>query len=99
MAATGLEVKAGNEMTRIQAVCEHHQGLIYVVPAERSWVCTTEYMPAHALAGFFRELVALKDPRVESLMREWGIYFRQLPSPQEQEAPVEAPSSEGPGAG
>jgi hypothetical protein len=103
MAATGLEVKPGNDMTRIQAVCEHQQGLIYVVPAERSWVCTSEYMPAHALAGFFRELVALKDPRVESLMREWGVYFRQLPPPQEQEAPpaapIEAPSSEGAGAG
>jgi hypothetical protein len=89
MATTGLEVKPGNDMTRIQAVCEHQQGLIYVVPAERSWVCSSEYMSAHALAGFFRELVALKNPSVEALMQEWGVYFRQLPAGQEGE-PAEA---------
>lgn len=91
MAATGLEVKPGNDMTRIQAVCEHQQGLIYVVPAERSWVCSSEHMPAHALAGFFRELVALKNPNVEALMADWGVYFRQLPAAQEDEAPAEGP--------
>ena len=83
MTATGLEVKSGDDMTRIQAVCEHQQGLIYVVRAERSWVCGKETLPAHALAGFFRELTALKDQRVESLMQQWGVYFRQLPPPTE----------------
>ena len=81
----GIEVKPSEDMTRIQAVCEHQRGLIYVVPAERSWVCTAEMMPAHALAGFFRELVALKDPAVEGLMKQWGLYYRQLPAPQEAE--------------
>lgn len=90
---TGLEVKPGNDMTRIQAVCEHQQGLIYVVPAERSWVCSSEYMPAHALAGFFRELVALKNPNVEALMQDWGVYFRQLPAAQEGDTPAEKTSS------
>ena len=28
----GLEVKPSEDMTRIQAVCEHQRGLIYVVP-------------------------------------------------------------------
>ena len=81
----GLEVRPSEDMTRIQAVCEHQRGLIYVVPAERSWVCTTDSMPAHALAGFFRELVALKSPEVEDLMRQWGLYYRQLPAPQDAE--------------
>ena len=90
---TGLEVKPGNDMTRIQAVCEHQQGLIYVVPAERSWVCSSEYMPAHALAGFFRELIALKNPNVEALMQDWGVYFRQLPAAQEGDTPAEKTSS------
>ena len=81
----GLEVKPSDDMTRIQAVCEHQRGLIYVVPAERSWVCTPDSMPAHALAGFFRELVALKSPEVEELMRQWGLYYRQLPAPQDTE--------------
>ena len=91
MATTGLEVKPGDGMTRIQAVCEHQQGLIYVVPAERSWVCSSEYMPAHALAGFFRELIALKNPNVEALMQDWGVYYRQLPVGQEGE-PAETTS-------
>ncbi len=79
LTANGLTVKAGEEMTRIQMSCPHQSGLIYVVSAERSWVCTAEQMPSHALAGFFRELVQLKDSKVEELMQSWGIYYRQLP--------------------
>ncbi len=78
-AGTGLQITPGDEMTRIQVACEHQQGLIYVVPAERSWVCNSETLPAHALAGFFRELVGLQRPEVSGLMRQWGIYYRQLP--------------------
>ena len=78
-AGMGLQITPGDEMTRIRVVCEHQQGLIYVVPAERSWVCNSETLPAHALAGFFRELVELQRPEVSNLMRQWGIYYRQLP--------------------
>jgi hypothetical protein len=78
-------------MTRIKAVCEHQRGLIYVVPAERSWVCDKEYLPAHALAGFFRELTALDNTEVHGLMQQWGIYFRQLPNDQE-ESDTETPA-------
>lgn len=83
MTTPGLDIIPGNDMTRIRAVCEHQRGLIYVVPAERSWVCDKEYLPAHALAGFFRELMALESKEVEGLMQQWGIYFRQLPTEQE----------------
>ena len=79
MAELGLTIKPGEGMTRIQATCAHQSGLIYVVPAEASWVCSPEYTPAHALAGFFRELVALPDPRIPQLMQRWGLYYRQLP--------------------
>ncbi len=79
MADLSLDMKSGDDMTRIPVTCPHQSGLIYVVPAERSWVCTSEDMPRHALAGFFRELVALADPRVRELMQSWGIYYRQLP--------------------
>ena len=88
-ALAGLELRPSEDMTRIRVVCEHQRGLIYVVPAERSWVCSPEYMPAHALAGFFRELVALKQPDVEDLMKQWGLYYRQLPAPQEGEESAE----------
>ena len=83
-ADTGLKITPGSEMTRIQVSCEHQHGLIYVVPAERSWVCRRERLPAHALAGFFRELVALQQPAVQQLMQQWGIYYRQLPLSGEQ---------------
>ncbi|MCY3693230.1 MAG: hypothetical protein OXI54_09995 [Chloroflexota bacterium] len=75
----GVTIKTGEDMARVQVTCAHQSGLIYVVPGDRSWVCSDELRPAHALAGFFRELVALKDPRVESLLREWGLYYRSLP--------------------
>ena len=75
----GLKITPGDEMTRMQLACEHQQGLIYVVPAERSWVCKSETLLAHVLAGFFRELVGLQRPEVSNLMRQWGIYYRQLP--------------------
>ena len=85
MAETGLTVKLSDDMTRIQVTCDHQSGLIYVVPAERSWVCSNELLPAHALAGFFRELTALEDPQVRELMGQWGIYYRQLPLDREQQ--------------
>ena len=84
MTTSGLDIISGNDMTRIKAVCEHQRGLLYVVPAERSWVCGKEYLPAHALAGFFRELTALDNAEVQGLMQQWGIYFRQLPNDQEE---------------
>ncbi len=86
----GITVKTGADMARVQVTCPHQSGLIYVVPGERSWVCSDELRPAHALAGFFRELIALKDPRVESLLRQWGLYYRSLPLDAEIEGSSEA---------
>ena len=88
----GLTVSPGPDMTRIQVTCPHQSGLIYVVPAERSWVCSSEEVPAHALAGFFRELLALRDERVAELMQQWGIYYRQLPLDVEAEPEPEPES-------
>ena len=75
----GLSINVGEDMSRIQVTCPHQSGLIYVVPAERSWVCSKEQVPSHALAGFFRELTSMKNPGVQELMQQWGIYYRQLP--------------------
>jgi hypothetical protein len=38
------------------------------------------------LAGFFRELIALKQPSVKELMQDWGIYYRELPIEAEEGA-------------
>lgn len=85
MTISGLDVIPGNDMTRIRAVCEHQSGLIYVVPADQSWVCDQANLPAHALAGFFRELTSLENKDVQDLMQQWGIYYRQLPKDGDQE--------------
>ena len=83
----GLSIRPGQGITRVQISCMHQSGLLYVVPAEKSWVCSQEYMPAHALAGFLKDLVDLQDPRIKEAMQRWGIYFRQLPLDEE---PVQA---------
>ena len=93
MANTGLVIVPGEDMTRIQVSCEHQNGLIYVVPAERSWVCDSERLPAHALAGFFQELVSLQQPAVQQLMQQWGIYYRQTPRTSEQADALEERST------
>ncbi len=97
MAETGLTVKPSEGMTRIQMTCEHQSGLIYIVPAERSWVCSKELLPAHVLAGFFQELTALGDAQVKELMRQWGIYYRQLPLDGEQQTDPRAQKTAEPG--
>ena len=48
----------------------------------------SETLPAHALAGFFRELVELQRPDVSNLMRQWGIYYRQLPRSESSAEPT-----------
>ena len=96
MADTGVTIKPGEEMTRIQVACPHQSGLLYVVPAEKSWVCTDGQLTGHALAGFFRELVALKDSRVQELMQSWGVYYRQLPLEREATTTDEAPAPDKP---
>jgi|TARA_B100002003_G_scaffold92943_1_gene86637 hypothetical protein len=88
MGDTGLTITTGSDMTRIQVSCEHQNGMIYVVPADRSWVCTSEHLPSHALAGFFRELGAMQLPTVQELMAQWGIYYRDLPHGGGEAAPL-----------
>ena len=78
-ATYGLDIKSGSGMTRINLGCAHQRGMIYVVPADKSWVCSPESMPGHALAGFLRELTGEMDPRIKMLMQRWGIYYRELP--------------------
>ena len=94
MADNGITVKSGDGMTRVEVTCGHQSGLIYVVPASRSWVCSEELIPAHALAGFFRELVALKLGPVAELMQDWGIYYRQLPLALEENSDESIDSTE-----
>ncbi len=75
----GIDIKYGVGDTKLDIKCEHQSGILYVVPAEASWVCNTEHIYAHAIAGFLRELVSLDDGRVRELMQRWGLYYRSRP--------------------
>ena len=79
MVPYGITIKNNIADTRIEIECEHQNGLIYVVPSEASWVCNGANLPAHALAGFFRELGELSDGRITELMQRWGLYYRSRP--------------------
>ena len=75
----GILVKHGNGGNRVEIKCMHQNELVYVVPSEASWVCSQEHLHAHALAGFFKELTRIQDPRVKQLMQRWGLYCRERP--------------------
>lgn len=79
MAEFGLTVKQGSGGKRLEMQCTHQNGLLYVIPGDSSWVCSEELMHAHALAGFFGELMDLNDDRVHRLMQKWGLYYRSRP--------------------
>ena len=81
----GLNVKHDSNGKRIEVQCTHQNGVIYIVPSETSWVCTDDLLHAHAVAGFFKQLVALDDPRVQDIMQRWGLYFRDRPLANEEE--------------
>ena len=38
----GLNIKTDTGGKRVELECEHQNGLLYVVPAESSWVCSEE---------------------------------------------------------
>ena len=79
MGEFGMTVKTDSGGKRVEMECEHQNGLLYVVPAESTWVCSEELMHAHAMAGFFRQLMELEDDRVHEIMQRWGLYYRSRP--------------------
>ena len=74
-----VSIDQGQDCTRVKLTCEHQNGVLYLVPADKSWVCSQENMTAHSIAGFMGELVDLKDSVVMEIMQRWGLYFRRLP--------------------
>ena len=79
MASLGLAVKGGSGGKRVELQCDHHNGLLYVVPSEGSWVCSDDLLHVHALAGFLGQLAELNDPEVKEAMQRWGLYYRERP--------------------
>ena len=85
MGEFGLKIKHDVGGMRMELECQHQNGLLYVVPGDASWVCSDELLHVHALAGFMKQLVELDDPRVNQLMRRWGLYFRERPLASQQD--------------
>ncbi len=76
--ANGITVKQDSGGTRVEVRSQNQAGLLYAVPAEASWVATPEQLHAHAIAGFFTDLMKVDSPEVRRLMEKWGLYFRPL---------------------
>lgn len=74
----GITVKIDNGGTRVEVRSQNQAGLLYAVPAEASWVATPEQLHAHAIAGFFTDLMKMESQEVSRLMEKWGLYFRPL---------------------
>ena len=77
--AYGITIKQGTGGTRVEIRSRNQAGVLYAVPAEGSWVASPDQLHAHALAGFFRDLVKRDDPGLRALMNKWGLSFRELP--------------------
>ena len=77
MEGGGFTLKAGQGSASMGMECPHQNGLLYMVPGDRSWVCEDEVRPAHVLAGFFKEISDLNDARIREAMNRWGLYYRQ----------------------
>ena len=72
----GFALKSGPVSASLAMECPHQNGLLYVVPGDRSWVCEDEVRPAHALAGFFSEITSLNDTRILETMNRLGLSYR-----------------------
>jgi hypothetical protein len=88
----GITVKQGSGGSRVEIQCEHQSGLLYVVPADASWVCTDDMRPAHAIAGFLKDLSLLDNTQVHDVMQRWGIYYRERPLESAEDSPQSASS-------
>lgn len=90
----GLDFHRGHGQWIVTMGCEHQHGRLYVIEgAEMNWVETSMPLVPHSLAGFFRELVELQDPRIKDLMQRWGLYYRQLPLEEKEEEEDDAESN------
>ena len=86
--AYGITVKQGTGGTRVEIRSRNQAGVLYAVPAEGSWVASPDQLHAHALAGFFGELVKRDDPGLRALMNRWGLSFRELPLEDDGDEPA-----------
>ena len=75
----GIKLSQGSQSSRLEIEWPPPSGVLYIIPGEASWVCSTELLHAHALAGFLGELVELDLSQVNKAMQRWGMYYRPRP--------------------
>ena len=71
-----FSIKHGDQSKRFQLKCDHRGGTLYIIPSEASWVCDESSFHAHALEGFFNDLLKITDPKIEDLFNKWGLFYR-----------------------
>jgi len=75
----GLTIKNQEDLTSIEASSSNQHGLIYITHgAPKNWVAKPEEMISHTLAGFFKALNLIDDPRIKDLFNDYGLVYREL---------------------
>ncbi|MBA66829.1 MAG: hypothetical protein CL756_02915 [Chloroflexi bacterium] len=75
----GLTIKNQQDLTSIEASSSNQHGLIYITHgAPKNWVAKPEEMVSHTLAGLFKALDQIDDARIQNLMRDYGLVYREL---------------------
>ena len=77
--ANGIVLKSSKEGDRLEIGCTHQNGLLYVVPSAANWVCEKKTVPAHALAGFLKDVFELNLSSIQEIAQKWGVYYRERP--------------------
>jgi|TARA_B110000263_G_C15277924_1_gene496762 hypothetical protein len=75
----GLTIKNQKDLTSIEASSSNQHGLIYITHgAPKNWVAKPDEMVSHTLAGFFKALTEIEDPKIQDLLNAYGLVYREL---------------------
>ena len=75
----GLTIKNQQDLTSIEASSSNQHGLIYITHgAPKNRVEKPEEMVSHTLAGLFKALDQIDAARIQNLMRDYGLVYREL---------------------
>ena len=76
----GFEIKCQTDMATIKLGGSHQHCLLYVLHgAKGNWVVDKNEIIGHSLAGLMKDITALQDPRIQTILDKWGIRYRSLP--------------------
>tara|TARA_Y100001960_G_C14561457_1_gene771015 strand:+ start:694 stop:948 length:255 start_codon:yes stop_codon:yes gene_type:complete len=76
MNESSFSIEHGDQSKKFKLKCDHRGGILYIIPSEASWVCDDTSFHAHAIEGFFSDLLKISDPQIENLFNKWGMFYR-----------------------